>query len=135
MSEALPDGAACPCESKRAYGDCCGPLHRGAPAATAEALMRSRYAAYVLRLEPYLLATWHPEHRPQALGLAGETATRWLGLKVLRHEPQDADHATVEFVARYRVGGGSAVRMQERSRFERVDGRWLYLDGVFPAEK
>lgn len=133
MVQTLNADDPCPCESKRAYGDCCGPLHRGEPAASAEALMRSRYTAYVLRLEPYLLQTWHPQTRPAALELAD--GTRWLGLKLLRHAVQDAGQATVEFVARYRVGGGSAVRLHERSRFQQVDGRWLYLDGEFPAEK
>ena len=36
----------CPCGSGLAYEACCGPIIAGAPAATAEALMRSRYSAY-----------------------------------------------------------------------------------------
>ncbi len=57
----------CPCGSERAYAACCGPWHAGAPAPTAEALMRSRYTAFVMELEPYLLATWHPGTRPPSL--------------------------------------------------------------------
>lgn len=113
---------------QRRYVECCEPLHHGAPAATAEALMRSRYSAYALRLEPYLLATWHVRTRPSSLDLHRDApAPKWLGLRVLRHEPQQ-DQAIVEFVARYRVGGGSAQRMHETSRFAREDGRWFYLD-------
>ena len=56
--------------------------------------------------------------------------TQWLGLDVKRHRITGADTAEVEFVARYRVGGGSAVRMAEHSRFVREDGRWYYLDAV-----
>lgn len=98
--------------------------------------MRSRYSAYYSGLEGYLLATWHPRTRPEALDLlAGPPRTAWLGLKVLRHVPQDADHALVEFVARYRVGGASVQRLRELSRFERVDGRWTYVDGSFPEEQ
>jgi SEC-C motif-containing protein len=122
---------ACPCGSARPYAQCCGVLHQGGIAATAEALMRSRYSAYVRRLTPYLLATWHPSTRPAALDLAADQTT-WLGLKVKRHDIGDADHATVEFIARYRIGGGSAVRLHETSRFVREDGRWFYLDGDFP---
>lgn len=92
--------------------------------------MRSRYSAYVLRLEPYLLATWHPSTRPAALNLAAQDPTlRWLGLAVKRHQALDADHAIVEFVARSRAGGGRAQRLHEISRFVREDGRWYYVDG------
>jgi SEC-C motif-containing protein len=92
--------------------------------------MRSRYSAYVLKLEPYLLATWHPETRPDTLDLADDAA-KWLGLEIKRHV-QEKDAATVEFVARYKVNG-RAHRLHEISRFRRVDGCWLYLDGEFPS--
>ena len=88
--------------------------------------MRSRYSAYVLALEPYLLATWHESTRPPAISF--EAGVKWLGLNV-KSASENADSAEVEFVARYRVGGGSAVRMQERSRFVRENGRWFYVDG------
>ena len=122
----------CPCGRGRPYGQCCGPLHAGAPAADAEALMRSRYCAYVLGDAAYVLASWHPDTRPETLDLEDTASTRWLGLDVKRHTPLDADHATVEFVARYRVGGGSAFRLHEISRFVRQDGRWYYVDGILP---
>ena len=90
--------------------------------------MRSRYSAYVLRLEPYLLATWHAGTRPAALDLSDDTNTRWLGLEVIRHEASGSDSASVEFVARYRIAG-RAHRLHECSRFLRENGRWYYLDG------
>lgn len=128
-----PDAhAACPCGRGPDYARCCGALHAGAAAPDAEALMRARYSAYVLGDAGYLRASWHPDTCPAELALSDAAATRWLGLEVKRHAIDDADHATVEFVARYRVGGGSAVRLHERSRFVRVDGRWCYLDGEFP---
>ena len=120
----------CPCGSPRRYEACCGILHAGAPAPTAEALMRSRYCAYVLGLEPYLLETWHPGTRPDSLDLDEETAPRWLGLEVKRHETAGPDAAIVEFVARYKVGG-RAHRLHESSRFVRENGRWFYVDGEF----
>ncbi len=94
--------------------------------------MRSRYSAYVKQLPAYLLASWHPDTRPETLSLdepAGQR-THWLGLTVHEHTLQDADHAQVRFTARYRIGGGSAVKMQEHSRFVRLDGRWFYLDAL-----
>lgn len=129
----MPSPALCPCGSDRAYAECCGPLHAGtAQAATAEALMRSRYSAFVRADTAYLLASWHPTTRPDSLDLEEAAATRWLGLDVRRHVPVDADHATVEFVARWKVGGAPAVRLHELSRFVREAGRWYYVDGSFP---
>lgn len=91
--------------------------------------MRARYSAYVLGLEDYLLRTWHASTRPQSLALAAQQpAPTWLGLDVRAHHEVDAA-ATVEFVARYRVGGGRAQRLHETSRFLREDGRWTYVDG------
>lgn len=90
--------------------------------------MRSRYTAYTLGDEVYLLATWHPESRPATLGLDREAATKWLGLAVKRHTTTGPDTAEVEFVARYKVGG-RAHRLHEVSRFVCVNNRWLYLDG------
>jgi SEC-C motif domain protein len=89
--------------------------------------MRSRYSAYVMGLEDYLLATWHASTRPAVLNLAAEPQPKWLGLEVKAHVESGAA-ATVDFVARCRVGG-RAQRMREISRFRREDGRWYYLDG------
>lgn len=90
--------------------------------------MRSRYSAYVLKLEDYLFATWHPDTRPTALHLEAD-AVKWLGLEVMRHEQSDVEHATVEFVARYKTGG-RAQRLHEISRFVRESDTWLYVDGL-----
>jgi len=119
----------CPCGTSQPYEKCCGQYLAGhAPAATAEALMRSRYTAYTLLREDYLLATWHSSTRPEKLGLAEEANSKWLGLQVKRHEQTDDTHAIVEFVARYKVGG-RAHRLHEVSRFVHEEGRWFYVDG------
>jgi SEC-C motif-containing protein len=122
----------CPCGLPAAYAACCGRWHSGPengpePAPDAQTLMRSRYSAYVLGLDAYLLATWHPRTRPAALEQQ-PAGLRWLGLEVKHHRLIDADHAEVHFVARSKLAG-RAHRLQETSRFERVDGRWLYVDG------
>ncbi|GAB1233477.1 YchJ family metal-binding protein [Ferrigenium sp. UT4] len=121
--------APCPCGSNKKFAVCCGAYLAGnAAAPSAEALMRSRYTAYALLREDYLLATWHPSTRPAALGLAEETPTKWIGLDVKRHEQRDETHAIVEFVARYKIGG-RAQRLHEVSRFVREGGFWFYVDG------
>ncbi|AOH36993.1 YchJ family protein [Luteimonas sp. JM171] len=113
---------SCPCNPGTSYSSCCQPRHDGsAPAETAEALMRSRYSAYVLGLRDYLLATWHPDTRPDALDLDDTPGMKWLGLKVKRHADGGDGTAVVEFVARFKVGGASAQRMHEISRFVRLD--------------
>lgn len=118
----------CACGSGMPYAECCGRYHVGGSAPSAEALMRSRYTAYVAGLEDYLLASWHCSTRPASLGLKSSPQPKWIGLKVISHERQNEDHATVEFVARYKLNG-RAHRMHEISRFVREAGRWFYLDG------
>ena len=88
--------------------------------------MRSRYSAFVLGLADHLQATWHASTRPAELTL--EPGVKWLGLEVRRHQRQDDTHATVEFVARSRVGG-QGQRLHETSRFVKEDGRWFYVNG------
>jgi len=119
----------CPCGATD-YAACCGRYHGGASAPDAESLMRSRYSAYALKLEAYLLATWHPGTRPAALDLATDNA-KWLGLELKKHAPESAGRATVEFIARYKIGG-RAYRLHEISRFAREEGKWFYVDGEFP---
>lgn len=130
--QAIDTLTPCPCGNNAGYAQCCRPLHEGGAARNAELLMRSRYSAYVLKREDYLLATWHPSTRPANLNLAAQQpAPTWLGLDVKRHE-ENGPHATVEFIARLRYGGGKAQRMHEISRFIRENERWYYLDGQFP---
>ena len=123
----------CPCGSGRRYAACCGALHSGTrQAKTAEALMRSRYSAYVLRLEAYLLDTWHPDTRPGALDLQHDH-TRWLGLTIHSTQaggPADQD-GRVRFTALYRTGTRQH-RLDEESRFLNLNGRWTYLDALDP---
>lgn len=130
MKKTRPE-PACPCGSDKAYALCCGTfIDNSVLPATAEQLMRSRYVAYVLAREDYLLRTWHGSTRPVQLGLEKADAVTWLGLKILRTEAGgETDRAAVvEFVARYQVNG-RAERLHETSRFVREAGQWLYVDG------
>jgi SEC-C motif-containing protein len=119
----------CPCGSDLPYAQCCQPYHAGHAAATPEALMRSRYSAYVVGELHYLLATWHASTAPGDLELG---PIKWLGLEV-KHAAQAGDAGVVEFVARCKVNG-RAERMHEISRFVREAGRWFYIDGQHPEQ-
>jgi SEC-C motif-containing protein len=120
----------CPCGSA-VYTQCCGRfIENGEVPQTAVELMRSRYTAYTLRDEAYLQATWYARSRPNTSLASEDDSLKWIGLEVRKHQ-QTGDEATVEFVARYKIGG-RAERLHEVSRFVREDGRWFYVDGSFP---
>ena len=89
--------------------------------------MRSRYTAFVMCNEPYLLETWHSSHRPASIQF--EPKQKWLGLKIVDARTTGPDTAEVEFIARFRIGGASAARLHERSRFVKEGDRWWYVDG------
>ncbi len=128
-SQKSEDSPLCWCDSGCTREACCGPVLEGlVQPVTALALMRSRYSASATRNVDYLKSSWHPATRPAGLQLSDEQ--RWLGLKIVGVEagaPNDTV-GTVEFVARYKVNG-RGFRLHEHSRFERVDGRWFYVDG------
>lgn len=129
----LPDDARCPCGTGDTFGACCAPLlRRERRAATAVALMRSRYTAFAVRDVDHLLRTWHPRTRPPRAELTDHTepVLRWLRLEV--HStgaggPFD-DEGTVEFTA-WSKGPQGRQEQHELSRFVREDGTWFYVDG------
>lgn len=122
-----PRPQPCPCGRPATLAACCGRYIDGsATAPTAEALMRSRYTAYTLRNTGYLRASWHASTRPRAFDT--DDNPRWLGLTIKQSTATGAATATVEFIARYRIGG-RAQRLHEVSRFVREDGRWFYVEG------
>jgi SEC-C motif-containing protein len=123
------DGLACPCGLGDDYDVCCGRLHAGAAALTAESLMRSRYSAFAVGDAGYLLRTWHPAGRPPTLTL--DPSLQWTRLAVLEtHDGGlfDAD-GTVRFRAVYVQDGRRGV-LAETSRFVRQDKLWTYLGPV-----
>ena len=121
MAEQRP----CPCGDGQDYQGCCGRYHAGTPAPTPEALMRSRFSAFVLERDDYLLETWHPDTRPASL--PDDDTTRWVRLEVLE-SGASGEQGHVHFRATFREGRRWAV-LEEASRFVREDGRWYYLDG------
>lgn len=143
---ARPRNLPCPCRALDAepvrYADCCGRWHEalacGEHAPTPEALMRSRYSAYVLAqgrapcapaIVDYLLQTWHPSTAPGELDLG---PLNWTGLEILLVQAS-GDAGVVEFVAHHKVNG-RAGKLHEMSRFVREDGVWRYVDGVVATD-
>jgi SEC-C motif-containing protein len=91
--------------------------------------MRSRYSAFAVGDADYLLRSWHSSTRPARLRL--DPGTRWTRLEVVGADRGALfDTAgTVTFRAHYREAGRAGM-LEERSRFVREDGRWVYLDAM-----
>lgn len=115
----------CPCGSKQPYSNCCYPFHQGTDARSPEALMRSRYTAFVTGDVAYLTQTWHPDTRPENLSLEG--SPEWTSLTILSSDETQAT-GKVHFRALYREQDQWGY-LEEHSDFVKEDGRWYYLYG------
>lgn len=130
----------CPCGSGAALAECCGPIIGGEIAApTAEALMRSRYTAFVQSDLDHIERTYARERREkfdQAATKETAQSMEWVGLEILGTALGGVDDQTgmVEFAARYRNDGNILIH-RERSNFRREDGQWVYVDGDIAAQK
>ena len=125
----------CPCQSSKSYKDCCGCFHTHAQfPETAEQLMRSRYAAYVLKNVPYIVETTVPSQRAllnvQAIQTWAEE-TQWLGLQILNTESLTKTQSAVEFNAVFQGEEGEQTH-HERSIFVKIDDRWYFVDPTVP---
>jgi SEC-C motif-containing protein len=137
----------CPCGKGPSLEECCGPIIAGAPAPTAEALMRSRYTAYTTGEVDHVVVTHDPATRDTVDrdgSLQWSKGSQWLGLDIRATEAGGPDDTTgiVEFIARFSIAGRVQAH-HERSRFEKKDEgagpRWFYIDGetmkARPAER
>lgn len=137
MPTKIAPSAPCPCNSSQPYKACCAPYHKGQPAPTPEALMRSRYSAYAVGDVDYIMATTHPDNGGYMADKAAwrkqlrayVNATDFLGLLVHeRNTDADGERGTVRFSAALAQNGLPAP-FSETSVFVRVKGRWLYRSG------
>lgn len=116
----------CFCGSEQIYMECCGSIINASHIAKdPEQLMRSRYCAYKLKNEEYLLQSWHESTRPDSLDLSSDT-TQWKGLKVI-----SATENTVHFVAYFTqdtLNKEKIYALTENSNFAK-NKHWFYLDG------
>ena len=130
------DSALCPCGSGKNFDDCCGPILAGAPAPTAEALMRSRYAAYVQRNYIHLRRSLSREQQAdfsEKDAREWAESSEWLGLEITGTEGGGPDDqtGTVDFVARFKINGEERKHV-EKASFIREDGNWVYAGQVVP---
>ncbi|MDO4998161.1 MAG: YchJ family protein [Neisseria sp.] len=125
----------CPCQSQKPYSQCCQPLHQGAAAASAEALMRSRYSAYCLQDIDYIVETTVPSQQSllnRADLQAWSEQTQWCGLDIWHNAPKvGKQHAQVGFTA-YFTADGTRHEHRELSGFVQINGRWYFLDPTVP---
>lgn len=127
----------CHCNSGLDFDSCCGPILAGEKQAeTAEALMRSRYCAFVCDEIDYLTESLHPNHRHDhdvAATRRWASSADWLGLEIRSTEDGGVDdtEGLVEFVASYREDG-EVRNHHEISRFKKEDEHWYYVDGDAP---
>jgi SEC-C motif-containing protein len=122
----------CHCQSTKPYSKCCEPYHLGEAAPTAEALMRSRYSAYVLDKGNYLYKSWSQSTRPSKKSLKQGEPMQWQSLEIIKTEAGTAldTEGVVEFKASY-LAGDKTETLHEVSRFIRENNRWVYLDGNY----
>jgi len=127
----------CPCGSNISYSDCCEPAHTGkTPSKTAEALMRSRYSAYVKNCIPYLGDSLHPDQQKdwsEADTKRWAEQSEWLSLEIVSTDAgkQSDEFGTVEFIAAYKEKD-QIKRHHEISQFQKIDEHWYYVDGAAP---
>lgn len=125
---------SCPCGSGKDYAQCCEPVISGKQKAeTAEQLMRARYTAHEKVAVDFIYESIHPDHR-QGYDDKGTKnwaeKAQWLGLEILDSVDggPDDDKGEVEFVARFRMDGGTR-RHHERGHFLRKKGQWFFVEG------
>lgn len=129
----ISPNSPCPCHSGEKYKKCCQPYHKGILPSNALRLMRSRYSAFALGLFGYIMATTHPDNPDftdekeqwQQSILHFSDNTRFMGLKISEFTDGE-EEAFVSFEARLDSG-----TLRERSRFLKVEEKWLYVDGEF----
>jgi SEC-C motif domain protein len=125
---------SCPCCSKKKYNDCCGILHQGKAAENALQLMRSRYSAYALHLPDYIIHTTHPNNP-----LYRQDITQWRKeilhfcenthfdkLEIIEFT-DNTEESYVHFIA-YLSQNNKEFKLEERSQFKKLNGRWLYYN-------
>ncbi|WP_250461064.1 YchJ family protein [Microbulbifer litoralis] len=115
----------CPCGSGKPMDECCGLYLSGrAYPGTAEALMRSRFCAFIRGDVSYLRKTWHPDNCPE-LNLA-DMETQWTRLEIIRSK-QGLKKSLVEFRAWY-LENDTEHSMHEISLFKLYKKRWVYVE-------
>lgn len=133
LTKQLNPESPCPCGSDKSLAGCCLPLiRRQVPAATAEALMRSRYTAHCLQAIDYLWDTWDPQQRQQSSPediRQWASSCHWLGLHIVATTAgkENDQQGAVRFIASY-IQEGEKHQHREVSLFKKSDNGWLYIN-------
>ncbi|HIP37798.1 MAG TPA: hypothetical protein EYG88_00105 [Desulfocapsa sulfexigens] len=125
----------CPCGRDTSIDKCCAPIIENQDKAeTAEQLMRSRYTAFTLANEDYIMESWAPETRPEEVDV-DDDAIQWIGLEIEECEKGgvDDEDGSVTFTASF-LSSGKLCHLHEKSRFVKHNGLWYYLDGETGSE-
>ena len=114
----------CPCGTGKSVDQCCGLYLSGKTYPNnAEALMRSRYSAYVTGNIPYLKKSWHPDTCPELN--SDDLNTQWARLEVIRSK-KGLKSSIVEFRAWF-YDGEKERALHEISQFKLYKKRWVYV--------
>ena len=136
----MTDKELCPCGSDKPYEKCCGPLHTlKEKAKTIKQLVRARYCAYARgagKHREFLIRTWHPSTAQQVnLSAITNDSYSWKGLEIIQAETR-GEMGQVEFKATFsETPDGPDVIHHELSRFHRIKGNWLYVEGKVREEE
>ena len=125
----------CLCGNHISFEQCCNPyLTNQSFPKTAEALMRSRYSAFVVRNATYIQETmrdpalthFNQEH-------ISESTLHWIKLDVmdtsLGSESDFEGYVTFRAYYKNEDGNNAIFYLEEKSFFKKVEDRWYYVDG------
>jgi len=125
----------CPCGSKIKYKKCCQAFHKGKLPDTALELMRSRYVAYALQIPKYIIDTTHKDNKDYL-----DDKNLWesqildfcINYDFKSLEIIDFIDENLESFVTFRVQllyKNEDNSFTEKSKFLKIDGRWLYHSG------
>ena len=125
----------CHCGSNKTYQTCCKPYHdltKNIP--TPEALLRTRFSAYVLKLTSFIQSTMLPPALLQFDENVIKTGfTKYIKLTILDQQIISPDkEATITFEVSYQEHPHDSITQKflETSIFKKVNKKWFYIDGV-----
>jgi SEC-C motif-containing protein len=131
----------CFCGATETFEHCCKPIIDGTqPAPTAQALMRSRYSAYVIVASQYLIDSTHISQRASYSKVdieAWAKESNWQKLEIFDCKKGLSDDSVgeVEFKAYFQDSKNTLQIHHERSVFEKENEDWFYLNGTIIPSK
>ena len=131
----------CFCGSGNTFEQCCKPIiDRKEPAPTAQALMKSRYSAYVIIASQYLIDSTHISQRANYSKNdieAWAKENHWQKLEIIdcKNGLSEDSVGEVEFKAYYLDLKNNLQVHHEKSIFKKENGYWFYVNGtVIPSK-